>query len=86
MNTQVILKEYFSLFKKMRAEYQFNKKVELNMFIQKFKESNGLVVIPKQGGLNGQSVILKNSVPVGELVPKYNKEYEIIKNYSLLVY
>ena len=86
MNTESILKQYFDLFKKMRNESQFNRKVELNMVTQKFKEANGIVVIPKQGGLNGMSVILLNGIPSGEIVPKYSKDYETIKSFSLLVY
>lgn len=86
MNTETILKQYFDLFKKMRNESQFNRKVELNMATQKFKEANGIVVIPKQGGLNGMSVILLNGIPSGEIVPKYSKDYETIKSFSLLVY
>lgn len=86
MSTEKTLNEYFAMFKQMRKEYQFNRKVELNMSIQKFKESNNLIVIPKQGGLVGNSVILQHGQPVGEIVPKYDKGYEVIKSVSLRVY
>lgn len=80
------IEAYFKMHKQLRAEKQFNKKVELNVKISKFKKENNIVII----GSEPVSEILMNGKVLGQIIWKYankNKNLEckhIGYNYKLI--
>lgn len=80
------IKAYFNMHKQLRAEKQFNKKVELNIKISKFKKENNILII----GSEPLNEILMNGKVVGQIIWKYankNKNLEckhIGYNYKLI--
>jgi len=80
------IEAYFNMHKQLRKEKQFNKKLDLNIKISKFKKENNIVII----GSEPVNEILMNSKIVGQIIWKYaakNKNLEckhIGYNYKLI--
>ena len=64
------IETYFKLHKELRKEKQFNKKVELNIKISKYKKINNIIIIGKEP----INEVLINNTLAGEIVWKYAKK------------
>ena len=78
-----IIRSYFSQYKKLTKEKQFNKKVELNQQIKRFKDLNKIKIVPTS---SHSKKILLSGVHVATMAYQYDNHKRNVWEFDPLNY